>query len=335
MTLLDRKLLIVGGKGGVGKSVVASALALLSARQGKRTLLVGIDDPDRFSSLLGADSGKSPGKSPGKSSEESSEESHTIRQIDGSLHSVILKPKVVAREFVEMHLPLKALANKIFESGVFHYWFDATPMLSELLMLGKIWRLVTEVPRGKTEPEWDMIVVESPATGHGLGFLQASDNAAQLLVGPMRSKAEEITEMLRDGMVTSLVVATLAEDMPVSEALELEKQARDVLGMTAGPAIVNAVFPNWLGDDHDQDAVKFSVQDVDEAEQARLNGALKQASHYVKERCSMNQKYLEMLKSQTRMKVWTLPWITSGNFGRPQIELLANELESQIESAAR
>jgi cellulose biosynthesis protein BcsQ len=299
MTLLDKRLLIVGGKGGVGKSVIAAALALLAAQQGRRTLLLGVDSLDRFSSLLGY-----------KGQEDG------LNIIEDKLYSTILNPKSVANDFIETHVPIRTISKKLISSGVFNYWFEATPMLSELLMLGKIWKLATETKRRSKDYVWDTIVVEAPSTGHSLGLLGASETASQLLVGPMRSKADEITALLRDHDQVSLVIATLAEDMPVSEALELRRLATDKLKMHVSPLIVNAVFPKLVEAD-DLTQMKASTDEWSEA--------LENACRYANERRERTEHFLSVIEKECPDFV-QVPLITSARFGRAAVEELAKVL---------
>lgn len=308
MGLPDKRLIIVGGKGGVGKSVITAALALLAARQGKKTLLLGVDTLDRFEALLGYQG-----------------EEKSLKVVEDKLYSTILNPKSVANDFIETHIPIRTLSKKIANSGLFKYWFEATPMLSELLMLGKIWKLATETKTLSSKPVWDCIVVEAPATGHSLGLLGASETAAQLLVGPMRSKADEITAMLRDPEFTSLVIATLAEDMPVAEALELKKKATEQLGMTVGAVIVNAIFPKIL-EASDAEALENSPEEIPDG----LLGPLKEATTYASERRERAEHFLSMVRAECKNCV-ELPFLLSEQFGREQVEDLAKQLaESEL-----
>jgi anion-transporting ArsA/GET3 family ATPase len=306
MTLLDKRLLIVGGKGGVGKSVVASALALLAAQQGRRTLLLGVDTLDRFSSLLGYQS-----------------QGQSLNEVSENLFCSILNPKSVADDFIEMHMPIRTLSKKISKSNLFNYWFEATPMLSELLMLGKIWRLVNETKRKSADFVWDSVIVEAPATGHSLGLLGASETAAQLLAGPMRSKANEITAMLRDATTTNLVITTLAEDMPVAEALELRKQARQKLGMTVAPLIVNAVFPDLVNNEDLESLQGPSSYPAD------LADSLGEACRYAIERRERSVHFLDVIKKECPNCI-ELPLITAHSFAREQVEQVAELLGARL-----
>lgn len=304
MSLPEKRLIIVGGKGGVGKSVIAAAIALLAARQGKRTLLLGVDTLDRFDALLGYQG-----------------EDKSLKIVEENLYSTILNPKSVANDFIETHVPIRTLSKKIANSGLFKYWFEATPMLSELLMLGKIWKLVTETKKRSSTPTWDCIVVEAPATGHSLGLLGASETAAQLLVGPMRSKADEITAMLRDPELCHLIITTLAEEMPVAEALELQKLATSKLGMTVGAIVVNAIFPKIL---EDNDA-KALAEKTHETLPEGLGAALKDAVLYASERRARTEHFLKVIREETPHCV-ELPFLLTDKFGRDQIEELADLL---------
>jgi hypothetical protein len=315
MGLLDHRLLIVGGKGGVGRSVVSAALASLAAERGKRVLLVGVDCADRTGALLEAGVvGPEP------------------RRVRPGLDAVNLEPLHVARDFIELHLPMRSLARQVSSSAVFRYWFEATPMLRELMLLGKVWHLATQAPPGASEPSYDLLVVESPATGHGLGFLQASENAACLLVGPMRKKADAMNAFLRDSAQTRMVIVTLAEEMPVNEACELAVRCEQELGIALGPMVVNAVFEGQLSDPSAPltSAAELQAGGLDAGLAARAAEALE----YVEGRGREAQRQRAELARRFSGSALELPWVDAVTFGSSEVDALARVLARQLEGVA-
>lgn len=318
MTIFDKRLLFVGGKGGVGKTSLAAALSLLALEQGGRVLLVAIESLDRLPRLFGCEA-----------------IGHDPRHLQRSLFAAALDPQRIAIEFFEAHIPIRALAKRLAKSQVFQYWFEATPMLRELLTLGKIWRLAEE--KGEDgRPLWDRIIVDLPATGHSLGLLRSSEVASQLLVGPMRSKADDITAMLRDPEHTALAIATIAEETPVSEALELEGRARDEIGLSVEAFIINAMPPRLITAD---DAAALELPGPTDVAASALaeqghpapRAAAEAARDALLRRRSADRHRAE-LEREGRAPVLVVPWIINAAFGLPELEQMRDCLGYGLES---
>jgi anion-transporting ArsA/GET3 family ATPase len=211
-SLLERRLHFVVGKGGVGKTTVAAALALALARRGRRTLAVEMDAGSRLPALLGGND------TPGL----------RLLAIDG---------RTALEEYLGLVIPVKRLLATIFSSKVYQYFVAAAPGLKELMTVGKIWYEATREESGR--PAWDAIVVDAPATGHSLQYLRMPQAARETFgVGLVQREATKITELLRDARTTAVHLVTLAEEMPVAETLESREQLR-ALGLPLGHVIVN------------------------------------------------------------------------------------------------
>src|SRR5260370_3613214 len=152
--LLDRRLVIVTGKGGSGKSTLSAALALASARLGKKTLVCEVVARERVSELFGR---------PPSGTQ--------IRQLLPNLYSVHVRPREAMREYALMTLKYETLYKLAFENAAARYFLTAAPSLAEIVMLGKVWWHATyDMDRGR--PRWDLVVLAAPATGHALTFLR-------------------------------------------------------------------------------------------------------------------------------------------------------------------
>lgn len=223
-TLLDRRLLVVTGKGGVGKSTVSAALGLLAAREGKRVLLCEVNAPqERIAPLLGAPP------------------SGTVaRQVLPDLWSVNVTPPVAMREYGLMVLKFRTIYDAVFENRLVRYFLRVIPSLAELVMLGKILHEARVDERGR--PRWDLVVVDAPATGHAVQLLRVPSALLDTVPGgPLRRDAEWMRDLLVDPVRTALALVTLPEEMPVNEAIELDAQVRGVLGMSREALFVNAM----------------------------------------------------------------------------------------------
>ena len=157
--LLDRRLIFLLGKGGVGRSTLAAALGLLAARQGRRAIVVEVSGRGDIPRLFGTTA------PPGVESE-----------LAPGLWTLDVDPRQALEEYLHDQLPLRMLADVIGSSTTFGIVAAATPGLREMLTIGKIWELA-QIPRRARDAEpYDVVVVDAPATGHGLALLEAPRN---------------------------------------------------------------------------------------------------------------------------------------------------------------
>lgn len=223
LALLDHRLLVVTGKGGVGKSTIATALALLAARRGRRVLVCEVNAQERVAPLLGA-----------------SPAGFETRQALPNLFTANVTPAEAMREYGLMTLRFKTLYDAVFENRVVRYFLRAVPSLSELVMLGKVLHEVRTEEHGR--PRWDLVVLDAPATGHAVQLLRVPGALLETVPpGPLRRDAEWMHALLVDPRQTSLQIVTLPEEMPVNEAIELAAAVRTVLGIACGALFVNAM----------------------------------------------------------------------------------------------
>src|SRR3954469_17971050 len=182
--LLDRRLLVVTGKGGAGKTTVAVALGLVAARHGKRVVLCEVAGRDRMS------------------------------QLAPELTTVSVDPDAAKREWLRYQLKSRTLAGVLGGSNLFQYLTAAAPGLTELVTIGKVWDLAQLEPR-TTDSAFDLAIVDAPATGHGLAMLRAPGTYATIArVGPVSRHAERIDGFLRDARQTGVLAVALPEEMP-------------------------------------------------------------------------------------------------------------------------
>jgi anion-transporting ArsA/GET3 family ATPase len=217
MPLLPRKrLLIVTGKGGVGKSTVSAALALSLARAGRRTLLCEVNSGGRATVLLGqAPAGPE------------------LKQLETDLWSVDVRPPEAMREYILQKIRIERVYRAVFENPLVRSFLRFVPSLAETVMLGKICWHVRQ--KEGTRPLWDAVVVDAPATGHALTFLGVPQALLDAL--PAGTMAEEVTWMrdqLIDPGTTGALVVSLPEELPILESLELARGLRALhLSLTA------------------------------------------------------------------------------------------------------
>ena len=219
--LLDRRLLLVTGKGGVGKSTVAAALALRLASAGLRTLLCEVNADGRLSRMLGHP-----------------EVGPDVVQVEPNLSMVDLQPDASMREYVLSKIRLERVYRAVFENRMVKYFLRFVPALAETVMLGKVmWHLRQwpDAPGG-----FDRIVVDLPATGHALTLLGVPHTLTSALPsGPMSTEAGWMYDLLTDPVMTSAILVSLPEDLPVNETLELAEALRTRLKIRVGAVVLN------------------------------------------------------------------------------------------------
>jgi anion-transporting ArsA/GET3 family ATPase len=197
--LFKKRLVFVAGKGGVGKTTVALALGLAAARRGLRTIVCEVAHQERFSRLMGRE---------GVGYEET--------EIADKLNAISLDQQHTLEEWVTYQLPSKTLAGMLYRSGIFQHLTSAAPGIKELVTIGKIWELAQLHRKTKDARPYDYVVVDSPATGHGLGMLRAPRTFADIArVGPIRHQADRIHDFIVSEKTGVLAVA-LPEEMPVN-----------------------------------------------------------------------------------------------------------------------
>ncbi len=307
--LLARRLLIVTGKGGVGKTSVASALARVATRRGLDTVVVEVTDPPMVPALFGV-SGLGPEREP--------------RELESHLYWLQIDPLDTLSEYLELQLPAKRLVRSAVHNGGFQRLLDAAPGWRELIALGKLWYLETRVDQGA--PRWDLIIVDAPATGHGLSFLSVPTVVTDTVrLGPLRRHTEWVQELLHDPVRTLVVPVTLPEELPVKEVLELRERVRD-LGLTLGPLIANGVepVPELSEPGRVLEALGALARTADDSsEPLPPASVLHDLLEHGLRRGALQRRFLDLLREQHAEAAFELPLLPDG----ADVERLADELE--------
>jgi anion-transporting ArsA/GET3 family ATPase len=223
--LLARRLLFFTGKGGVGKSTVAAATALLAAEQGQRVLVVEADDK---------------GAIPGNFEQPSV--GFEPREVYPGVCAMAMRTEDSLKEYLKLNLRVPVLGRLGPLARVLDFVATAAPGVKEILTVGKICWEVRESIEGRAD--WDLVVVDAAATGHIIGQLDAPRAIQELVsVGMVREQTDWMVELLSDPSVTSLNVVATPEEMPVNETIELVQKARVELTVPLGAVVVNRVLP--------------------------------------------------------------------------------------------
>jgi anion-transporting ArsA/GET3 family ATPase len=303
--LLDKRLILVTGKGGAGKTTVAAALGLAAARHGKRVVLCEVAEQKRLGALFAVDT------------------EHAETELAPGLFGVSVDPEQAKQEWLRYQLKSRTLAGVLGGSRLFQYLTAAAPGLSELVTMGKVWDLA-QLERRTGGSVFDLAIVDAPATGHGLAMLRApSTFAAVARVGPVGRQAEKIDRSLRDPAHTGVLTAALPEEMPVNETVEFERALRRDLNISVDAIVVNAVHPE-----------RFKGPEVGRLEAVSGGSAVTQAAVAAAisehRRARGEHAQVRRLRRAAEAPVVTLPRIFEPELDRDDLERLSAELERRL-----
>jgi anion-transporting ArsA/GET3 family ATPase len=221
--LHELALVLISGKGGVGRTTVAAALARQAANAGKRVLIAASAPTDRLGRLFGqAPLGP------------------TVTTVAPGIDAVNMTPESALQEYGVLTLRSELVARALFENRATRAFLGAVPGLDAYALLGKAWWHTTERTNGR--PRYDLTILDGPASGHAALMLRIPGAIlAAMPKGPLSRDARAIDELLRDPTRAALLIVTLAEELPAREARELVAAVRDGLHLPLGPLVVNAV----------------------------------------------------------------------------------------------
>lgn len=295
---------VVTGKGGVGKTTSATALALALAKQHNRVLLAEVNGGDRVAALLGADPVGS-----------------EMREVLENVHVVDMNPRAAIREYALLTFRFESVYSAVFENRFVKHFLRLVPSLSELVMLGKIWFHYQE-GRDTERPRFDHIVIDAPATGHAIAMLRAPAVVERTVpAGPLRDNARNIAETLRSS--GRMHIVTTPEEMPVNEARELEQAATDLIGIQVGKTFINRRLEllDHVGVDALADASVPWVR--------ALAAALETRQH----KCELGEEQLHRLSSAMLGNSVSFPRLAIPELNREALEALAGRISASLEDA--
>lgn len=302
---LDSRLLVVTGKGGVGKTTIAAAVALAAARRGRRALVVELGQERRVAALFGVQAAAAGAET----------------RIEQGLDCLSIDPDRALLEWLQAlggRVPGRMLAS----SGTFQYFAAAAPGARELVSMMKVWRLTGERSRDGS-PRHDLVVLDAPATGHALGLLASPRTFGAIAgVGPIASHTRQVRALLTDPARSSYLAVALPSEMAVTEALELRDGLRAELGRGLDGVVVNALLPR-----------RFTVAELDALEalppelaSAPAVRAAVHAAHAVHARARAQHRQLARLRRRG-LDVTGVPFVWGERIDRAALQAIATRLQ--------
>jgi anion-transporting ArsA/GET3 family ATPase len=306
--LLERRLIFVTGKGGVGKSTVSIALGLVAARRGLRTIVAELASQDRVRQTF-AQSG----------------ETFEEVQIADGLFTISIDPESAMEEY--LRVKTGPVGQVLGSSRLFQAFAMATPGMRELLSIGKVWELAQFERRTSNAEPYDLVIVDSPAAGHGAGILRTPRTFAEIArVGPIAHQARTIAATIADREFTSVAAVATAEEMPVNETLWL----RDTLAQDDVPldaVIVNALYPSRFTAAEHTRLRRTRSKAQSPLVSAALGAALSEHT-----RAQTQAEQLERLHDGLGHDLVHLPYLFAEQIAQPELELLADALDEGLQA---
>ncbi len=309
---LAKRFVIVAGKGGVGKSTMCAALGLAAARAGKRTIIAELNTRETVPLLFG--------KPPG---------GYEPQEVFDGLFSMNIQPEPALHEYGLRKVRFERIYKTVFENEGMRRLLRMIPGMNELLLLGKAFDLERDRERDGS-PTWDMIIVDAPATGHGVSLLRLPQTILEVIkAGPMNEEVQEMRNLLLDPERTIINLVTLPEEMPVRETLELRDQVDNLLQIPKGYLLINGVWPDLMNE-RDLTAMRTFREEAAAHGDPVVDGAMACLRSLIRRR-RFQAKYLEQLRHEVVMPHIEVPFVFTNDFGFDAIHTLSDHIIRESE----
>jgi len=306
------RLVIVAGKGGVGKTTVTATLARAAALTGLSTLIVEVEGKAGLATLFGCDAldYAEVELSPSGRPEGASDVRGRTVTADEALY-----------EYLRDH-GLNRLSRRLLSSGLLDVASTAAPGIKDILVLGKVKQLE------QSEAAADLIVLDAPAAGHAITFLLAARGLLDAVrVGPINTQAADVLELLTDPARCQVVLVTLPEETPVNELIDTAYHLEDRVGVSLGPVVVNGLYPEIDGLDADPDIAATAAGSTLRAGEAE---ALRAAADFRRDRMALQRTQVARLAERLPLPQLPLPFLFTTEIGPVELDVLARALLAGI-----
>lgn len=299
--------LIVAGKGGVGKTTVTAALAVTAARAGLDVLVVEVEGKSGLTAMFDAPP-------------------LTYDEIDleSGVSARFLTPDAALVDYLESH-GMKRISKRLVASGALEVVATAVPGMKDILVLGKVKSL-------EEQRIADLVIVDAPAAGHAITFLLSARGLLDAVtVGPVRKQASDVVDLISDPARCQVVLVTLPEETPVSEVIETAFAIEDRAGVALGPVVINGCFQP-LPSDIAPDAVSIwdDARACERFVSEREANDLAQAALFRQQRHDLQREQVARLKERLPLPQLELPFVFTPDISRPQLDVLADALGAGI-----
>jgi anion-transporting ArsA/GET3 family ATPase len=307
------RLVIVAGKGGVGKTVVSATLARAAARVGLSALVIEVEGKSGLATMYGQSQLEyeqvtlSAGGGPAG---------------EGEVRARTLTPDEALLDYLRDH-GLSRISKRLVSSGALDVVATAAPGIKDILILGKVKQL-------ERLGEADLLILDAPAAGHAITFLQAARVLLDTVrVGPINAQAKEVLEMLTDHERCRVILVTLPEETPVNELVDTAFSLEDRVGVGLGPVVVNGLYDDIAGVGADPAAAAVAA---DTSLREGEADALRAAAAFRADRTALQVEQLSRLAAQLPLEQIRLPFVFTTEIGPVELDLLADRLLTEIDA---
>lgn len=301
--------IIVAGKGGVGKTAVTAALAVAASSVGLRTLVVEVEGKGGMASMF-------------ETGRLSYEELVLIAAATGhaGVHARTVTPDEALVDFLDER-GFQRISSRLVSSGLLEMITTAVPGIRDVLVLGRVKAL-------ERSRRYDVILLDTPAAGHAISFLRSASGLADAVrVGVINQQANDVLDLLTDPARSQVVLVTVPEETPVNELVETAYQLEDQVGVALGPVVVNGVNPDLPGLAVDPTAAAQEAGVGLLEGEAELLGA---AAAFRRARTDLQHEQLDRLAEQLPLPQLHLPYLFTSDLGRAELDELAAALVERI-----
>ena len=305
------KVVIVAGKGGVGKTTVTAALSRAAGLAGLSTLIVEIEGKSGLAEMFGRGS---------LGYEEVQLSQGGGIEAAAEIRARTLTPDDALLEYLRTH-GLTRISKRLMNSGALDMVATAAPGIRDILVLGK----VKQLERGGSA---DLIVLDAPAAGHAITFLRSARGLLDAVrVGPIHTQAADVLQMLTDGERCRVMLVTLPEETPVNELVETAYSLEDEVGVSLGPVVVNGLYSDVGGLDR---TARDAADEVGAFLRPGEAEALDAAADFRRHRMELQTEQVARLAEQLPLPQLHLPFLFTTDIGPTEIDHLARALLDQL-----